>query len=103
MHEGNDSELERLVAVHMILIGSGHGLLILMKNAFPINVLSRLKEVPEVVSIFRAIANPLEVLVAETGQQRAALGVVNGFKPESIGEGNIAERKQSPRTIGNKL
>jgi adenosine/AMP kinase len=103
-HEGNDSELERLAAEYMTRIGSGHGLLILMKNAFPINVLSRLKEVPEVVSIFCATANPIEVLVAETSQGRAVLGVVDGFKPKGIeGEGDIAERKRFLRKIGYKL
>lgn len=101
---GNDSELERLAVEYISSIGSGHGLLILMKNAFPINVLSRLKEVPEVVSIFCATANPVEVIVAETSQGRAILGVVDGYKPKAVeGENDIAERKQFLRKIGYKL
>lgn len=103
-HAGNDSELEKLATEYMTSVGSGHGLLILMKDAFPINVLSRLKNVPEVVGIFCATANPIEVLVAETPQGRAILGVVDGFKPKGVeGEGDITERKLFLRKIGYKL
>src|SRR5574341_1803172 len=83
-HTGNDSELERLATDYMFNVGSGHGLLILMKNAFPINVLPRLKEVAEVAGIFCATANPIEVIVAETLQGKAILGIVDGFKPTGV-------------------
>jgi adenosine/AMP kinase len=103
-HTGNTDELERLATEYMRNVGSGHGLLILIKNAFPINVLSRLKEVPEIVSVFCATANPVEIVVAETSQGRAILGVVDGFKPKGIeNENDISERKEFLRKIGYKL
>jgi adenosine/AMP kinase len=103
-HAGNDGELERLAADYMLKVGAGHGLLILIKDAFPINVLPRLKEVPEVANIFCASANPVEAIVAETSQGRAILGVVDGFKPKGIeGEEDVEERKQFLRKIGYKL
>jgi adenosine/AMP kinase len=104
-HAGNDVELERLATDYMLKIGAGHGLLILMKNAFPINVLPRLKEVPEVANIFCATANPVEVIVVETSQgRRAILGVADGFSPKGVEEEkDIEERKQFLRKIGYKL
>jgi adenosine/AMP kinase len=103
-HSGNDSELEALAARYANNIGSGHSLLILVKDAFPINVLPRLKEVPELVNVFCATANPIEVIMAETLQGRAILGVVDGFKPKGVeGENDIKERKEFLRRIGYKL
>lgn len=103
-HAGNDAELEKLATDHMFQVGAGHGLLILMKNAFPINVLPRLKEVPEVAEIFCATANTVDVIVAETSQGRAILGIVDGFEPKGIEtEKDIEERKQFLRKIGYKL
>ncbi|HEX6067443.1 MAG TPA: adenosine-specific kinase [Nitrososphaera sp.] len=103
-HAGNDNELEKLATNYMFQVGAGHGLLILMKNAFPINVLPRLKEVPEIANIFCATANAVDVIVAETSQGRAILGVVDGFKPKGIeAEKDIEERKQFLRKIGYKL
>lgn len=103
-HSGNDDELEKLATDYMSKVGTGHSLLIMMKNAFPINVLPRLKQVPEIVSIFCATANPVEVVVAETPQGRAILGVVDGFKPKGVeSEKDVEERKQFLRKIGYKL
>jgi uncharacterized protein len=103
-HAGNDSELEKLATDYMLNVAAGHCLLILMKDAFPINVLPRLKEVPEVVNIFCATSNPVEVIVVETSQGRAILGGVDGFKPKGVeGEKDIEERKQFLRKIGYKL
>jgi hypothetical protein len=103
-HAGNDGELERLATGYAESIGAGHALVVLMKDAFPINVLPQLRQVPELVNIFCATSNPVEVLVADTAQGRGIIGVVDGFKPKGVeGERDIAERKQFLRKIGYKV
>ncbi|MCX8175816.1 MAG: adenosine-specific kinase [Candidatus Bathyarchaeota archaeon] len=103
-HEGNDEELRELARKTAFEIGAGHCFIIFMKNAYPINVLGRLKEVPEVCGIFCATANPVQVLIAETSQGRGIIGVVDGFKSKGIeGEKEIKERKEFLRKIGYKL
>ncbi|MGH9975651.1 MAG: adenosine-specific kinase, partial [Nitrososphaeraceae archaeon] len=73
-------------------------------NAYPINILPRLKDVPEIASIYCATTNPLQVLIMETEQGRAVLGVVDGFKPKGIEvEQDIKNRKEFLRDIGYKL
>ena len=74
------------------------------KDAYPINVLDRIKTVPEVCSIYAATANPIEVVVAETGQGRGILGVIDGLKPRGIESPQDTEdRKSFLRKIGYKL
>jgi uncharacterized protein len=85
-------------------ISAGHSLVILLKNAFSINVLTRLKEVPEIVTAYCATANPVEVIFVDTSQGRAILGVVDGFKPKGIESADdIEERKKFLRNIGYKF
>jgi len=75
-----------------------------MKNAYPINVLDKIREVPEVCNIYAATANPLEIIVAETDQGRGIIGVVDGYKSKGIEtDENIIERKDFIRKIGYKL
>ena len=75
-----------------------------MKNAYPINTLDKIKQVPEVCGIYAATANPLEVIVAETEQGRGVLGVIDGLKSKGIEtEEDIKERKEFLRKIGYKL
>jgi uncharacterized protein len=77
---------------------------IVLRDAYPINVLPRLKEVPEIVGIYCATANPLEIILMETVQGKAILGVIDGFKPQGIEkEEDAKERKNFLRTIGYKL
>ena len=103
-HSGNDDELESLAIRYANEIGCGHLLVLLMSKAFPINILPRLKDVPEIANIYCATANPLEVLIMETDQGRGILGVVDGFKPRGIeNEQEEKERKQFLRNIGYKL
>jgi uncharacterized protein len=103
-HAGNDEELEKLATEKLFEIGAGHAFLIFIKNAYPINVVPRLKEVPEVVNIYCATANPIQVIVAKTEQGRGILGVIDGFKSKGIeGEKEIQERKDFLRKIGYKL
>ncbi len=82
--EGNNDELVELAGEKMLEIGCGHSFLIFLKNAFPINVSQRIKSVPEVVNLFCATANPVEILIAETEQGRGIIGVIDGFKPVGI-------------------
>lgn len=103
-HQGNDNDLEKLATDYAQRIRAGHSLVILMRNAFPINVLPRLKDVPELVNIFCATANPIEVIIAETEQGRAILGVVDGYMPKGIEDQNQQEdRKNFLRRIGYKI
>jgi adenosine/AMP kinase len=75
-----------------------------MENGFPINILNTIKTVPEVCRIFCATANPTEVIVAETDQGRAILGVVDGVSPKGFeNEAEIAQRRDFLRKIGYKL
>ena len=102
--EGNDDELKKLALQSALEIGAGHSFIIYLKNAFPINVLKAVKECPEVCSIFCATANPVEVLIAETEQGNAILGVVDGFAPKGIESAkDVKERKEFLRKIGYKL
>lgn len=103
-HSGNNPGLELLATEYANGIGCGHLLVIVISNAYPINILPRLKEVPEIVSIYCATANPIEVLFMETEQGRGLLGVVDGYKPKGIeNENDIRERKGFLRRIGYKL
>ena len=103
-HAGNDQELESLATKYANEIGSGHLLVIVLKNAYPINVLPRLKEVPEIVGIYCATANPLEVLIMETNQGRAVIGIVDGYSPKGIEDKeNAMNRKEFLRKIGYKF
>ncbi|MEM3226466.1 MAG: adenosine-specific kinase, partial [Saccharolobus sp.] len=84
-------------------IGAGHVFVVYLKNGYPINVLNRLKNVEEVIRIFTATANPLQVLVAETDQGRGIIGVIDGFTPLGVEtESDIKERKEFLRKIGYK-
>ena len=101
---GNDEELRKNAEEQALRIGAGHAFLILLKNAYPVNVLPRLKEVAEVCNIYAASANPLQVLVAETEQGRAIVGVVDGFASRGVEtEKDVYDRKQFLRKIGYKL
>jgi adenosine/AMP kinase len=103
-HEGNDEELRRLAAEKAFEIGCGHSFLIYLKNAYPLNVLDKIKKVPEVCTVYAATANPLEVIIAETAQGRGIVGVVDGLKSKGIeSDQDIVERRQFLRKIGYKL
>jgi hypothetical protein len=102
--EGNDEELRRLAAEKANEIGCGHSFIIYLKNAYPINVLDKVKSVPEVCSIFAATANSLEIIIAETEQGRGVFGVVDGSRCRGIeSDENVKERRTFLRKIGYKL
>lgn len=101
---GNDEALVELAGENALALGTGHAFIILMENAFPVNVLNAVRQVPEVCSIFCATANPVEVLVTETGLGRAIVGVVDGRASKSIEtETDVNARKALLRQIGYKL
>jgi len=102
--EGNDNELKRLTAEKAFEIACGHSFIIYIKNAYPINVLDKIKKVPEVCTIFAATANPLEIIIAETEQGRGIIGVVDGSKSQGIEtNANARDRREFLRKIGYKL
>ena len=82
--DGNDEALKANATRNAIAIGAGHIFVLAMREGFPINLLSRIKDVPEVVNIYCATANPVEVIVAETAQGRGILGVVDGSSPKGV-------------------
>jgi adenosine/AMP kinase len=84
-------------------MGAGHTFVVLLKDAFPINVLNAIKSCPEVCDIFCATANPLEVVVAETDQGRGVLGVIDGLSPKGVETaGDAKARREFLRKIGYK-
>lgn len=102
--EGNDPELKSLASSNILEIGAGHSFIIFIRDAFPINVLNAIKNIPEVCSIYCATANPLKVIVAQTQDGSGILGVIDGGKPKGVeNEADIAWRKDFLRKIGYKL
>jgi adenosine/AMP kinase len=99
--EGNDEEL-RQVAVHNAqLIGAAHVFVLLMQNAYLLNVLHAIRNVPEVCTIFCATANPVEVVLAQTEQGRGVLGVIDGSSLKGVrDEASVAWRHEILRTFG---
>ncbi|MGZ7067949.1 MAG: adenosine-specific kinase [Methanobacterium sp.] len=101
---GNSEDLINLAARMMFEIGCGHSFLIFIKNAFPINVIQRINMVPEVVNLYCATANPVQVIIAETEQGRGILGVIDGFKPKGIEKQEDEQnRKKLLRQFGYKF
>jgi adenosine/AMP kinase len=101
---GTDDALVELATRTAESIGAGHALVILLGNAFPINVLNAVKAVPEVAHIYCATANPVQVIVAETEQGRGILGVIDGLSPQGVeSPEQVEERTQLLRKFGYKL
>src|SRR5437870_12133402 len=102
--EGNDESLKTLAAKNALAVGAGHFFVVFMKEAYPINVLRALREVPEIVTVFAATSNPVDVVVATTRRGRAVLGVVDGERTKGReAENDRADRIAFLRKIGYKL
>lgn len=102
--EGNDDGLKSLAAKNALAVGAGHFFIVFLRDAYPINVLRALRDVPEIVTIFAATANPVEVVVAATARGRGVLGVVDGERTKGVeGPKDRAERIAFLRKIGYKL
>lgn len=103
-HSSNEPNLEKLATEKALELACGHVFVIFMRNAYPINVVPRIKEVPEVVNIFCATANPVEVIIAETEQGRGILGVIDGLKSKGVETPeDVKKRKEFVRKLGYKL
>ena len=101
--EGNNEELISLAVTAAEKIGAGHIFVIYIKEGFPINILPSIKATREVVHIFCATANPLEVIVGETEQGRGILGVIDGYSPKGVeNDADIQKRKNLLRKFGYK-
>ena len=101
--EGTDNELIEIAVENMFRLGAGHSFLIILRNAFPINIMQAIKDCREVVNIFCATANPVEVILAQTGQGCGILGVIDGFSPKGIElDTDITHRKKFLLDIGYK-
>lgn len=101
--DGNDDALKELAVRSASAIAAGHIFVVVMRDAYPINVLGRIKDVPEVCSIFCATANPVEVVVAETELGRGVLGVIDGVPPKGVETAEDAEKRRAfLRMIGYK-
>lgn len=103
-HSGTDTKLVKCAIENARAVGAGHSFIIVMEDCFPINVLNSVKNCTEVVRVFCATANPVEVLVAETDSGRGILGVIDGQSPLGVeNDSDIQNRKKFLRTIGYKL
>jgi adenosine/AMP kinase len=103
-YSGTDKKLTELAIKNAKKLSCGHSFIIFLGNAFPINILNTVKNVPEVVNIFCATSNHVEVVIAETEQGRGILGVVDGeFTKDIESEEDIKERQHFLRKIGYKF
>jgi uncharacterized protein len=101
--DGNDEDLKQNALQNASAIAAGHVFIVSLRNGFPINVLGRIQAVPEVVSIFCATANPVEVIVAETDQGRGVLGVIDGSAPKGVEtESHVQARIELLQKFGYK-
>ena len=101
--DGNDEALRDNAVRNATAIAAGHTFVVAMRNGYPINVLGRIREIPEVCTIFCATANPVEVIIAETEQGRGILGVIDGSSPKGVeSQADVEWRHSLLRKIGYK-
>jgi len=101
--EGNDATLRDAAIRNAQALAAGHVFVLMIRNAYPINLLGVIRNVPEVCSIFCATANPVEVVLAKSGQGQGVLGVIDGSSPKGVeGEADAAWRHDLLRKIGYK-
>jgi len=102
-HTGTDASLEDAAVESAQAIGAGHVFVVMLGNAFPINVLNQIKSISEVCTVFCATANPVRVIVAEQGGARGVIGVIDGSAPKGVeGDKERAERHAMLRRFGYK-
>lgn len=101
--DGNDDALKAMAVENAQAVAAGHTFVICLREGYPINLLGRIKDVPEVVGLYCATANPVEVIIAESEQGRGVLGVIDGEKPKGVeGPADIEWRHSLLRRIGYK-
>ena len=102
-HDGSDAKSVKMAREFALKIGAGHSFVVVLRGAFPINVLNRIKSVEEVVGVYCATSNPVTVVVAGLGKGRGILGVIDGVSPVGAeSEKDRAERREFLRKIGYK-
>ena len=101
--DGNDEDLKALAAKNATAVAAGHTFVVVMTNGYPINVLGKIKDVPEVCGIFCATANPVQALVVENEKGRGVIGVIDGERPKGVESAEDAEKRRGfLRMIGYK-
>jgi uncharacterized protein len=101
--EGNDDTLKSTAVTNAQALGAGHCFVIALRDGYPINILGRIRDIPELCTIFCATANPVEAIVAETEQGRGILGVIDGSSPKGIeSQSDVEWRHGFLRQIGYK-
>ena len=101
--EGNDDALKALATRNATALAAGHTFVVVMTDGYPINVLGRIKDVPEVCGIFCATANPVQAIVVEDGDGRGVIGVIDGARPKGVETAaDIEKRRGFLRMIGYK-
>jgi uncharacterized protein len=99
--EGTDDELKQAAAKQLAKIGAGHTFLIILRNAFPINVLNAVKQTAEVANVYCASANPVQVVIARTEQGKGVLGVIDGSESKGIETpADVSKRRDFLKKIG---
>ena len=102
-HTGTEPALEQSAVDAAAAIGPGHVFVVILGNAFPVNVLNQIKSVSEVCTVFCATANPPRVIVADEGGGRGVVGVIDGSSPKGVeSAGDQAERRAMLRRFGYK-
>ena len=102
--EANDDDLRTLAVETAKAIAAGHVFVVALRNAYPINVLNRIKDCPEVCHIYCATANPLQVVVAQSSQGRGVMGVIDGAAPVNVEQdADRRWRRDLLRKIGYKF
>ncbi|MBI5588376.1 MAG: adenosine-specific kinase [Deltaproteobacteria bacterium] len=102
--EGTDEEMKRCAVRNSTAIGAGHCFVIVLKDAYPVNVLNAVKSCQEVCTVWCATANPLEVIVAKTAQGRGIIGTIDGYSPKGVEDEDARKaRKELLRKFGYKL
>lgn len=101
---GTDEELKKIAERNALSVSAGHSFIVMLRDAYPVNVLKTLKDVVEICSIYCATANDLEIVIAETEAGNGILGVIDGSRPKGIEkEDDVKKRKEFLRKIGYKL
>jgi uncharacterized protein len=101
--EGNDDELRKAAISNAQALGAGHVFVLILRNAYPINLLNVVQNIPEVCSIFCVTSNPVEMIVAKNQRGRGVMGAIDGSPPKGVeGPAEIAARKEFLRNIGYK-
>jgi uncharacterized protein len=99
--EGNDEQLVRDAISCAQTAASGHTFYLILRNAYPINVLNALKSCAEIVAFFAATANPLQLVIAQTEQGRGIIGVIDGAPPKGVeSDSDKHDRKDLMRRFG---